>query len=173
MKTLLKILFCLVAFVSPLMAATDNKPGPEETVVKTLDEPLPTDEGERGAFLWKQFANKPEETKFESYETANWKQNYAVFADVLVKKAEAQGLDGASLRKVLDEVLKDSRGKVAYLPVGAYQTMLYGNPVLKRNPVWIVVVKWETPDFAPHLGHIRVFAFDQKTLKRVGYTTCS
>lgn len=168
MKTLVKmLLLCLVVFCSPLMAAANSKPGPDETVVRILYESLPTDEGERGAFLWKQFANKPEEEKFKPYETANWKQNYADFADALVKKAEAQGLGGASLRKVLDEVLKDSRGKIAYLPVGAYQPISYGNP-----PVWIVVVKWEVAESTLHLGHVRVFAFDQITLKRVGYTTC-
>src|SRR6185369_12995913 len=52
----------------------------------------------------------------------------------------------------------------AYLPIGAYQATLAG------KPVWIVAVKWEYPTTEMGtlpLGHIRAFAFDQKTLSRV------
>jgi hypothetical protein len=68
---------------------------------------------------------------------------------------------------VLGLVLKDSKDEIAYLPVGAYQT------TLDAKPVWIIVVKWEYPSFeGSGLEHIRIFAFDQKTLERVGYMTC-
>lgn len=74
-----------------------------------------------------------------------------------------------ALSKALDLVLKDSKDKIAYLPVGAYQTTLDG------DLVWIITVKWEYPDFGdnPELGHIRMFAFDQKTLKQVAFCTCT
>ena len=67
-----------------------------------------------------------------------------------------------------DQVLEFSKGKTAYLPVGAYQTTLDG------SPVWIVVVKWESPRMGKvvGLGHICMFAFDQKTLKRVAFNSC-
>ena len=67
--------------------------------------------------------------------------------------------------KALDLVLKDSKDKIAYLPVGAYQTTLEG------KPIWIIRVKWEYPPMGS-LGHIRMFAFDQKTLRQVGVVTC-
>jgi hypothetical protein len=86
----------------------------------------------------------------------------------LVRKADDQHLDSASLHKVLDLVLKHSKGKIAYLPVGAYQTTLDG------SPVWIVTIKWEylSMEEGAELGHIRIFAFDQKTLKQVAFVTC-
>lgn len=164
MKSHLCILFSFVAFAAPVMA-TDTKPGPEEVVVAVMKQPFPSDEKMRAEFLWTRFANKPEEEKFKSYESENWQETYVAFADALVKKAGAQGLDSASLRKVLDQILKGN-DKTAYLPVGAYQTTLDG------NPVWIVIVKWEFPHSGAGLGHVRMFAFDQKTLKSVGFNTC-
>lgn len=70
-------------------------------------------------------------------------------------------------RNALDLVLKHSKGRIAYLPVGAYQGTLDG------TLIWIVTVKWEVPSMGGDgLGHIRMFAFDQKTMKQVGYETC-
>jgi len=119
-------------------------------------------------FLWGNFANKPEEHQFDSYGADNWKDNFAVFAKTLVQKADDHKLDSASLRKALDLVLKDSYDKIAYLPVGAYQTTLDG------ELIWLIAVKWEYPAMGKNagLGHIRVFAFNQKTLKKVGFVTC-
>jgi len=92
------------------------------------------------------------------------------FQQSLGPKGDGQKLDSASLRKALVLVLTHSQDKIAYLPVGAYQTTLDG------NLVWIITVKWEYPDMgngeSPELGHIRMFAFDQKTLKQVAFCTC-
>jgi hypothetical protein len=46
------------------------------------------------------------------------------------------------------------------------------------KPVWIITVKWEYPSMAgsgdsAELGHIRAFVFDQKTLKQVGFVSCT
>jgi len=128
---------------------------------------MPHEPDKREAFVWDHFAHKPEADKFDSYGTEGWKDNFAAFAKVLVIKAEARMLDSGSLRKVLALVLKDSNGEIAYLPVGAYQT------TLDAKLVWVIKVKWEYPSFDPHLTHIRMFAFDQKTLERVGYCTCN
>jgi hypothetical protein len=138
-------------------------------VVKLLEKPLPTEERKKEAFLWDNFANKPEEKKFDSYGTEKWKRNFSLFAKSLVQKAAEQKLDSASLRKALDLVLKDSKDKIAYLPVGAYETTRDG------KPTWIIAVKWEYPSEGanPGLVHIRVFAFDQKTIKQVGFVTCN
>jgi hypothetical protein len=165
------IIFLAMACVSSLVYAAAEKPAPDAVVVKVLDTPLPHEEDKRENFLWDTFANKPEERKFDSYGTDKWKDNFAVFAKTLVQKAEDQKLDSASLRKALDLVLKDSKGKIAYLPVGAYQTTLDG------RLIWIVTVKWEYPTMGSSgesvgLGHIRMFAFDQKKLKRVAFCTC-
>jgi hypothetical protein len=74
-------------------------------------------------------------------------------------------LEADSLRKVLD-LIRASAGKTAYLPVGAYQSNL------NNDLIWIVVVKWENADARALLGHVRMFAYDQKTLKKVGFETC-
>jgi hypothetical protein len=166
MKTYLSILAILC--FSVCSQAADEKPAPDAVVVKVLSAPLPHEEDKRAKFLWDTFANKPEEKQFNHYTTEKWKDNFAVFSKALIQKAKDQNLDTDSLRKMLDLVLKHSKGKIAYLPVGAYQTTLDG------GPVWIITVKWEYPskDEAPGLGHIRMFAFDQKTMKQVAFDTC-
>ena len=166
MKTSSFILVAMVCVVSLVHAAAE-RPAPDATVVRILDAPMPHAKDKREGFLWSTFANKPEEKKFDSYTTERWKDNYAVFAKTLVQKATDQKLDAVSLQSVLDLVLKEGRG-MPYLPVGAYQTTLDG------KPIWIVAVKWEAVMEGKYLelGHIRVFAFDQKTLKQVGFVTC-
>ena len=170
MKITIYILLAVTCIASTLHAA-DVKPGPDAVIVKVLDTPLPTEEITKYRFLWGSFANKPDEQKFNSYTTDKWKESFAAFATSLVKKADDQKLDSISLRKALDLVLKDSKDKIAYLPVGAYQTTLDG------SPVWILTVKWEYPPMnedgqSKCLGHIRAFVFDQKTLKQSGFMTC-
>lgn len=170
MKATLAILLA-AACISSVSFAADEKPAPDAVVVKVLDNPLPSAKDKREQFLWETFANKAEETQFNSYTTEKWKETYKTFAAALVKKAFDLKLDSISLRKALDLVVKDSKDKIAYLPVGAYQTTLDG------KPVWIVTVKWEHPSMGDDgkkcgLRHIRAFAFDQRTLKEVGFSTC-
>ena len=98
-------------------------------VVKVLEESLPKDEDKRREFLASAFFNRPEEMKFNSITTENWKSNFMAFAEALVQKSDDLKLDSASLRKELDLVLKHARDKLAYLPVGAYQASLAGKPV--------------------------------------------
>ncbi len=84
-----------------------------------------------------------------------------------MQKAVSQRLDTNSLYKALELVLKESPG-LAYLPVGAYHT------TFQQEPVWILTLKWQAQGSpqAMNLEHIRVFAFDQKSLKQVGFVTC-
>jgi hypothetical protein len=164
-------LFLTVISIAPACFADGEKPAPDAVVVKILANPLPSEEGKKEMFLWDSFANKPDEEKFNSYTTEKWRETFEAFAAALVKKAADQKLDSTSLRKALDLVLKDSKDKIAYLPVGAYQTTLDG------SLVWIVTVKWEYPSMGEKgrsvgLGHIRAFVFDQKTLKQAGFVTC-
>lgn len=165
---LLALLFWVAIYFPVISTASDLKPKPKAVVVKVLESALPHDENERSQFLWKNFANKPEETQFNSYTTENWQDNFDLFAAELVHKADQLKLDSHSLQKALDLVFKDSKGKIAYLPVGAYQTTLDG------KLVWIITVKWEYPpqEESEKLSHIRMFAFDQKALKQVGFDTC-
>ena len=111
--------------------------------------------------------NNPKQ--FNSYTTGHWKDSFELFAAALISKANKQKLDSTSLRRALDLVLKHSKDKIAYLPVGAYQTTLDG------KLVWIITVKWEYPpeEGETGLGHIRMFAFDQKTLEQVAFDTCT
>ena len=163
-KRLLTLAICLASM--PCVAA--ERPSPDEVVVRVLASPLPSKDEEKQAFLWNTFANKPEEELFESYGVDKWKPTYWLFAKGLVEKAKAQKLDSAALGKALYSVFKDSKDRYAYLPVGAYQTTCDG------TPVWIITVKWESPGWGENarLTHIRMFAFEQKTLKRVGFVTC-
>jgi len=162
------LLLLLITCFADMAKAGGAKTKPEAVVVKVLSLELPHDEDKRSQFLWHNFANQPEENQFNSYTTEKWTDNFNLFAAILVHKAERMKLDSHSLRKVLDLVFKDSKKKIAYLPVGAYQTTLDG------HLVWIITVKWEYPpqEGSEELGHIRMFAFDQKTLKQVGFETC-
>jgi len=92
--------------------AVEEKPGPSAVIIKTLEKPLPSKEDARSAFLSK-FLDNTENQKFDHYTTDNWKQNYGLFADALVKSAQEQKLDAASLRKVLDLILRDSEEKIS------------------------------------------------------------
>ena len=74
---------------------------------------------------------------------------------VLIQKATLIGADAASLRRILDVIFKDGACN-SYFACAAYET------TLDNNPVWIVVLAW--PDY----GHFMVYAYDQKTLNRVG-----
>ncbi|MBI3986850.1 MAG: hypothetical protein HY343_08025 [Lentisphaerae bacterium] len=163
MKTLLGIII-LLALLSTTWAE-EEKPGPSVVVVTNLTVVLPSEDAQRAKFLWNQFANKPEEEQFASYGTKDWKQNFKSFADALVEKAQTGKMDADSLQKVLEKI-RSSAGELAYLPVGAYQTSL------NNDPIWIVVVKWEIAESDASLGHVRIFAYDQKTLKQVGFETC-
>jgi hypothetical protein len=144
---------------------------PDSVVVKALKRSLPEAEKKRNEYLARKYFK--EEGKFDSYTTDNWTNNFASFATVLVQKAQDQKLDSVSLRKVLDLILERSAGKTAFLPISAYQNTLNG------SLVWIVVIKWEYPSWSSlhdgqpvPLSHIRVYGFDQKTLKNVGFASC-
>ena len=167
MKSFIVILAAIIC-VSPVSSAADLKTKPNAVEVKVLENQLPPDESKRSQFLWNTFANKPAEKQFNTYTTENWKDDFELFAVALVQKANKLKLDSESLRKALDLVLKNYNNKIAYLPVGAYQT------TLDRKSVWIITVKWEYPPKEGNfeLGHIRIFAFDQQTLEQVGFNTC-
>jgi hypothetical protein len=167
MKVVLLTLIVALAFCSCSRSPVENS-SPGEPTVKQLGKPLPTDEQKKEEFLITTMAK--EEHTFEAYTTDNWKSNFTVFAKALVQKADQQNLNSASLRSVLDLVLKDAQDRIAYLPVRAFQTSYAG------EPIWIIVVKWEHP--IPEmgtlpLGHVRAFAFEQKTSKQVGFATCN
>lgn len=162
-RTPLIIIVGLIAF-TPLFA-DGPKQTEEDVVVEVFDKAMPMLYGKE-KFLWDNFTGIDNE-KFDLYTAENWKQNYSHFSKSLIKKAGEKKLDEVSLQKVLDLVLKHSDDKIAYLPIGAYQTTYWG------KPIWIIVVKWEYPTMGTDgLGHIRVFAYDQKTLELVAFSTC-
>jgi hypothetical protein len=149
--------------------AVEEKPGPDAVVSKVLPQAMPHETTKRTEFLWDNFANKPDADQFSNYTSGNWTNNFAAFASNLVAKAKAQKLNSEALRKTLTKVFEHSKGLVAYLPVGAYQT------TLDSRSIWIITVKWETLMMGvdAHLVHIRMFAFDQTTLELVEYSTCN
>ncbi|MBS2039847.1 hypothetical protein JST97_32985 [bacterium] len=135
-------------------------------VVKVLEKPLQAEPSKLEGLLFDEFANQPESKKLESYTTTRWRANFQVFSRILVTKAADQNLDFASLEDALGLALEDANG-LAYLPVGAYQTTLNG------RLVWVVRVKWEAASWSGvALSHVRMYVFDQQTLKQVGFATC-
>jgi len=148
--------------------ATGERPPPDAVVVQLLTEPLPHAKDKRAKFLWDNFANQPTEQQFNAYTTEKWKDNFSIFADALVQKANNQALNSDALRRILDLLLRQTKGETAYLPVGAHQTTLDG------SPIWIVTMKWESPSTgdAANLAHTRIVALDQKTLKNVAFIEC-
>lgn len=168
-KMRLALLSLALAFcVSSCWNPAEGDPASNGPTVKVLKKALPADEQKREDFLWRTFAK--EEKKFPSYTTDNWRSNFTVFAHALVQKAQDQKLDSASLQSVLDLLLSEAGDRIAYLPIGAYQTTLAG------KPVWLVTVKWEYPTQemgSLRLGHICAFGFDQKTMSRVAFITCN
>lgn len=152
-----------------LSQAAEGGSGKDNVVLAVLDSPFPVDSEQMQEFLWKQVASRPEASNFSSVSTSKWKNKYRRFADTLIQKAADQKLDSVSLRKVLHLILDHSGGKIAYLPVAAYQAMK------DDKPIWIVTVSWEYPlinNRYTRFYHVRVFAFDQETLTQVGYVTC-
>ena len=173
MKTTL-VTFLAISCILSVSNAADEKPAPDAVVVKVLDKQLPSDDRQKDKFLWDNYSSNPNDKQFGSYSTQKWEDNFEIFAKALVQKTADQKLDSKSLRKALDLVFKYSADKIAYLPVAVYQT------TLDNSPVWLITVKWEyllrEQDLKkfkdPGLGHIRIFALDQKTLKKVGFVTC-
>lgn len=151
-------------------------PAESRVVVKRFDVPLPTDENKVWEYLWNNFSDRPELRKFDKESGADWEAKFHRHEWFLVAKARLKLLDVASLKNCLSEVFKDAKTKntgLAYLPVAAYSTK-QGSAC-----VWIIVVKWECislfSDDEPagyELGHIRMFAFDAKTYKVIGFSTC-
>ena len=142
----------------------------EEVVVQLLgkDKILPVKEEDLTKFLWDNFANKPEEKRFEKVTNDQWAQKCQIFENALIRKAKQASLDGHSLIKSLRAVREETKG-LPVLPVGAYLTSQNG------NPAWIIVVKWEALSMSGKpdpMGHVRVFAFDAKSVKLLGGVTC-
>jgi len=67
MKSICSI-FYLLACISFTWGA-EQKPTAKDVVLKVLDKPLPSEETAKASFLWDNFANKPDEQKFNSYTT--------------------------------------------------------------------------------------------------------
>lgn len=147
-----------------------KKLGPSEVVVKVLDMVLAEDRQTRNNYLFFEFANKPDEQKFNAFSTENWEVSYLEFAKSLTAKAKSQKLNWKSLEGVLKLIQQHSNKKFAYLPIAAYQAKL------NSDLVWIVPVKWEfaTSEVrkVQSMSHIRIFAYNQKSLEEVAYTSC-
>jgi hypothetical protein len=142
-------------------------------VVGGCHDPFPAEEKLRFGFLAHNFLETEESVRFRTQTTENWKTKYDEFSQALVRKATDRGFDSASLAKIMKLVLEDAEHeKCAYLPVGAYVT------TQESDLVWIVEVNWAS-DLLPRsdgkqwtMSHVRAYAFDQKTLKQMGFATC-
>ena len=99
-----------------------------------------------------------------------WRRLYGSFSTALVASAAQAGLHSSSLQELLKSLLtaKENKG-LAVLPVAAHETHENG------EAVWCIALKWEGEGAVTNgaaLAHIRVFTFNQKTLKQTGFFTC-
>jgi hypothetical protein len=157
-----------------ICALAYEKFGPLENwvVVKRFDLEFPKNQSQAWNFLWDNFAHRPELEKFEPKHDSDWENKFHRFEQRLVLKAQLKLLDSSNLQNCLAKVFKDAKTvntNLVYLPVGAYSTKQ------GTNEVWIIIVRWEIfglVEDGQALGHIRMFAFDAKTHKVIGFSTC-
>ena len=114
--------------------------------------------------------NAPATPEISKPVAREWQTNYAVFSDHLVSAADKAHLDSASLAKVLFLIRSaEANGHLAILPFEAHSTYVKG------DLAWVVGLRWEMKDWVQrngYMGHVRRFAFTQKTLKLVEFQTC-
>ena len=138
-------------------------------VVKMHPEAYPAQESLRERFL-SQFMHEDRSLLLlGQLTTEGWKRKYDAFSQELVRGAAEQGLGAKALAGILQDI-QVKRAGGACVPVRAYQTALNG------EPVWIIVLLWETEyEGQPPqpMGHICVYAFTQQPLRQVGYVTCN
>ena len=141
-------------------------------VVKQYPQPYPAQEGLRESFLMQNFLREDRSSLVLSQHTSGgWNTKYQVFSQEIVRRANALGFNYEALSRILETVRTDGqRQGYAYLPVGAYRTTMSG------EPLWIVVLRWEVNHAdrpTDSMGHIRAYAFTERTLQQVGFVTCS
>ncbi len=171
-------ILCGCALSSPSSSRTGAPPAGFDmgtlslVVVKQYPQPYPAQEGLRESFLMQNFLREDRSSLVLSQHTiGGWNTKYQVFSQEIVRRANASGFDYEALSRILEFVRTDGqRQGYAYLPVGAYRTTMSG------QPLWIVVLRWEV-DHADRptdaMGHIRAYAFIQRTLQQVGFVTCN
>ncbi len=141
----------------------------QAVLVARLEEELPRKEEEANRFLWSKFAKRPEVAQFRSLTTEDWKLTAKEFEAALLQKAEALKLDATSLAKCLKAASKES-SRLASVPVCAY-CVPQG-----KELVWIIAYRWEVVSAATEkvkLSHVRVYAYDVKRIRKVGFVTCT
>lgn len=170
--------FCVQA-ISADEVATVKK---SDVEVRMISLNLPKDAQQMRKTLREYFVDQAQEQQVGSLASADWKALFAEYRQVLVNKARSGSLDYRSLEKCLAAVLEDSQDKdldpppeIAYLPVGAYFAKQ------GRQPVWIIVVKWEyaktvDPDTGKEIplgfGHVCAYAFRARSTRQIGFATC-
>ena len=118
-----------------------------------------------------EFSSDRDFFKFQAGMTRQWQTNYGICSKALVESAKKEGLDAASLAKILQVLRGAPENKsLAVLPVAAHSTKSEG------EQVWIVTFRWENAMWVSRLGanlaHIREFTVTQKTLKQIGFSAC-
>jgi hypothetical protein len=129
-----------------------------ELIVRKVSLPLPHDAKAREEHLFKNYTGKVIDSGFGIGVLAKVKTR-SHLESVLLQKARQVGADDKSLKAVFEVIfLKGSIEDQLYVPFAAYETNL------DDEPVWIVMLSWE--DF----NYVAAYAYDQRTLKRVGLT---
>ena len=125
------------------------------------------------AVLWDRFANSDVVARFDRLTARDWRAKWRSYGGALLDKAEAAGLDRASLARSLAAIEPAAGSEIALVPIASY---------LARNggrKAWIVACKWEYegPDPDGFLGsqmlvHVKIWAIDAKTGKILGHASC-
>lgn len=129
-----------------------------ELIVQKVAIPLPHDLKAREDHLYKNYTARVLESEFGKGVLAKVKTRNHLEA-VLLQKAREAGADHESLKAVFNVIFqKGAIEDQEYIPFAAYETAMDG------DPVWIVMLAWE--DF----NYIAAYAYNQRTIKRVGIT---
>lgn len=149
--------------------SSESLPAAGAVFVAQLEKELPREQEAASRFLWENFATKPEAKQFRSLSTRGWKQTAREFEVALLEKAQNLKLDAVALKRCLKAVSDETSG-LAWVPVGAYLV------TQEKQPIWIVVCRWESLGGAKEvqkLGHVRVFAYNTKRIRKVAFVTCT
>jgi len=136
-------------------------------IVKVVQAQLPEDQSKRDAFLSGLWMDE-NKSVWRGAKLRNWRSQFKTMKQTMLDRAQEQHLDVVSLRNALDEIFKEAGTRKAYLPISALQAEYQG------KSVWVVHVVWEFAGLKKRVGfdHVRSYAFDQATGRKIAFITC-
>lgn len=107
--------------------------------------------------------NNPHQKMYDRLSTENWEKKWQEYRTALIERASKNGLAVESLQACLKQI--EPKAPLALLPIAAYLAK-NGN-----DDIWIIVCKWGLLN--EDYQHFRIWAFNARTAKKIGFSTCS